>query len=105
MVLSGATLTAEEFPRVLALSFLLKEKENTGCPIILSMMFLPMDSNSCTLTSSFATIPLMIFLNQGSEEKGEHLISFVLIFKRSDASLSILASVESLYCSFVVSVR
>ena len=41
MVLSGATLTTDAFPVVLALSFLLKEKENNGCPIILTKISFP----------------------------------------------------------------
>ena len=53
MVLSRATLIADAFPRVLAIYFLLKEKENTGCPIILTMMSFPTDSYSYTLTSFF----------------------------------------------------
>ena len=44
VVLSGATLTEDEFHRVLALSFPLKEKENTGTPVILAMVSFPTDA-------------------------------------------------------------
>ena len=81
------------------------EKENTGCPIILLMVLFPTASYSCTLMFSFATIPFVILLNVGSEEKGENAFSFVLIFERSDASLSILELVAFLWCLLVAYVR
>ena len=48
---------------------------------------------------------MIIFLNEGSDEKGENAFSFVLILERSAASLSILAGVASLCCSLVVYVK
>ena len=85
VVLSGATLTDDELPRVLALSFLSKAKDNTGIPVILTMM-------------SFPTGHWRYFSMQAPMRKSEHEVIFALIFKSSDASLSILAPVESLWC-------
>lgn len=81
MLLTGTTLTADELLRVFALLIFLKENENTRYPSILCAMFLPTDSYSCTLTSSFATMPLMMFLREGSAEKGERDDIFVYIFE------------------------
>ena len=43
-----------------------------------------------------------MFLRVGSDVKGEQASSFVRIFSRSDVSLLMRASVESLCCSLVV---
>ena len=85
-------MIAEVYPRVLALSFRLNGNVKAGRPIMFSIVPLPTDSNSCTLTAALATAPATIFLKEGSGEKGMQVFSFKLIFDRSDISVLILAS-------------
>ena len=102
MVRSTAILIVDCCPMVAALSFLLNENVNAGCPLILRIILHPTDSYSCTSTASLATTTVTTFPNEGSGEKGDQVSSLELICSRSTASLFFLASVDSLCCSVVV---
>lgn len=74
--------------------------KNTDCPIILCIILHPTDSYSCISTPFWATTPLKVFLNEGSDKKGEHWQ--VLNWSSSGQTLFILASFKSLWCADVV---
>uniref|UniRef100_A0A672NXW2 Transcription factor 25 (basic helix-loop-helix) n=1 Tax=Sinocyclocheilus grahami TaxID=75366 RepID=A0A672NXW2_SINGR len=89
----------ESSARVFAWSFRLKDIPKMGFPIIFSMISLPTVSNSCTFTSSLATTPVTMFLRDESGENGVQMISFSLIFSRSDLRIAILNAALCLFVS------
>ncbi len=58
--------------RVLDQLSCLKEAPKTGFPIIVSTITVPTLSDSCTFTPSLATLPVMMFLRELSDEKSMH---------------------------------